>query len=125
MLTVDEKSKTDTLMHHALHVANIFCNSNSARPGKYASVSVDMNMAESGSLPNQSSAYHAYGIASYIYFGGISETTKLLAAYDLTSFRSQLINSGFDDIEKMYANENLQNLLNGKIKCRTLCLEKM
>lgn len=112
-LSTDERRRADLLMEHCLYVANIFCNTNSTDWSLRAMVNVDMYGSNSGSLPNQSAAYHAYAIGAYAHFGGASGMNPLLAAYDLTAFRARLQAEGFDDIDAFYANTAIQQLFEG------------
>ncbi|MGQ7847656.1 hypothetical protein ACUNV4_24400 [Granulosicoccus sp. 3-233] len=108
----DERQRADLLMRHCLHAANIFLNTNSTL-NERSSVLVDMAVTESGSLPNQSASFHAYGIGAYLYFGGSDGMTKVLASYDVDSFRTALRKMAFDDIAELYDNDMLQRLLAG------------
>lgn len=110
--TDEEGQRADLLMRHCLHAANIFLNTNSTL-GERSGVLVDMAVMESGSLPNQSASFHAYGIGAYLYFGGVEGMTKILAAYEVDGFRAELRKVGFDDIAELYDNQMLQRLLAG------------
>lgn len=107
------RTRADLLMRHCLHTANIFINTNSANNDR-SGVFVDMHLLGSGSLPNQSASFHAYGIGAYLYFGGEAGMTAALASYNVDSFRTQLRNVGFEDIAQIYDNPTLQRLLEGE-----------
>lgn len=109
----DDRTRADLLMRHCLHAANIFCNTNSTLDDRSA-VSVDMAVTGSGSLPNQSASFHAYGIGAYLYFGGADGMSAALAAYDVDLFRAELRAVGFEDIAALYDNPMLQRLLAGE-----------
>jgi hypothetical protein len=76
-------------------------------------VNVDMHGRNSGSLPNQSAAYHAFAIGAYVYFGGTSQVNEILAGYDLETFRARLRAEGFDDIDALYSDTSIQQLFEG------------
>ena len=112
-LTMQEKQGADTLMQHALHTANMFCNANSSAPNQVSWLRADMALLNSGYLPNQTASWHAYAIGAYIYFGGIPQMNQLLTGFDLDAFRGTLQAQGYTAVDALYANPKLQSLLDG------------
>ena len=119
-----ERSRAMLLMRHALHAANLFCNSNSGTSDERSSLYVDMAVTEAGFLPNQSAAYHSFAIGAYLFFGGFEGTTPLLTRFrdadgnflesQVSAFRAALAAEGFTDIAEFYDNPDLQTLLRGE-----------
>lgn len=107
-----EREVATVLMRHALHAANLFCNTNSEL-GDKSNVFVDMAVTESGSLPNQSASFHAFAIGAYLYFGGTEGMNAELSAYDSASFHALLLEWDLLDIAALYENPDLVDLLDG------------
>jgi hypothetical protein len=119
-LTNAERAHLDLVMEHVLHVGAIFCQPNSLDSSMRATVQVDMGGNNAGSVPNQSASFHAFLLAAFIYFGGVDAMDDILAAYDVTTFKSRLLDAGLTTIHGFYADTRIAKLLNGVDQTETL-----
>lgn len=111
-LSSTEKSNADLIMEHILYFSNVTLNTNSGMNDQ-SLVTTNMYGGHSGSVPNQSSAVHAYGIGAYIYFGGKDEINKILPQFNHDDFISRLNTAGFREIAINYERPYIRNLMAG------------
>ena len=119
-LTPAEREHLDLVMEHVLYTAAIFCQPNSSRGGKIASVRVDMLGRGSGSLPNQSAPWHSYLTACCIYWEGVPAMDAILSRYEVEDFKKRLAEGGLNRIRAYYEDERIANLLEGVDQTDTL-----